>query len=67
MSSLASVPAISYGESTATVAGNEAAAAGLAALAGPALATLDHPSTNVPTADAVSLLADVYTGEARHG
>ncbi|MCB9659197.1 MAG: ABC transporter ATP-binding protein [Sandaracinaceae bacterium] len=33
-----------------------AATAGLAALAGPALATLDHPSTNVPTADAVSLL-----------
>ncbi len=50
MSSLASVPAISYGESTATVAGNEAAAAGLAALAGKSVvALLDSELPPLPT------------------
>jgi len=58
MSSLASVPAISYGESTAMVAGNEAAAAGLAALARKSVvALLDSELPPLPTwSTAISFL-----------
>ncbi|HRF06646.1 hypothetical protein [Accumulibacter sp.] len=55
---MASVPAISYGESTAMVAGNEAAAAGLAALARKSVvALLDSELPPLPTwSTAISFL-----------
>jgi hypothetical protein len=65
MRNLASVPAISYGESMAVVAGNEAATAGLAALARKSVvALLDSEPPPLPTwSTAISCLEVVEVAE----